>query len=294
MSILFETFFMKINRTSPQNNIFLQTLNTIDKSPKKLYFIGELPQVEVLSVAIVGSRRPTNYGKEVTYKLAYELARQGVVIVSGLALGVDAIAHKAALDAGGRTIAVLANGLDKIYPASNQNLANDIVKSGGAIISEYEPGVEPRDFRFLERNRLVSGLSKAVVVTEAASRSGTISTITHALNQGREVFAVPGNITSPLSAGCNNLIKQGATPITCYQDILEVIAPNMINQQSILPLGNNPTEVKILELLSSGIRDGEELCKLSEVDTPAFLRTMTEMELTGLIRPLGGNQWAVK
>ncbi len=294
MSILFETIRMKINTISPQDNNFVQIISTIAKPPKKLYFIGKLPEKRIPSVAIIGSRKPTSYGREVTYQLAHDLASKGIVIISGLAFGVDGLAHKAAVDAGGITLAIIANGVDTIYPASHRDLASNIIKSGGAIISEYEPGVEARDFQFLERNRIVSGLSDAIVVTEAASRSGTLSTVMHALEQGREVFVVPGNITSPLSAGCNNLIKQGAHPITCANDIIEVIAPQLLQSQITLPLGSNRLETKIIELLQSGIRDGEELQSQSDACASDFSVAITMMEISGIIRALGGNQWTLR
>jgi DNA processing protein len=285
---------MKINSISPQKHKYLQIIDTIAKVPKTLYFIGDLPSERRPTVAIVGTRKPTAYGKEVTYQLAYNLAKKGVIVVSGLALGIDSIAHRAALDAGGITIAVLACGLDTIYPASHKHLAEEIIKNGGAIISEYEPDVEARDFQFLARNRIVSGLSDAVVVTEAATRSGTLATVHHALDQGREVFAVPGNITSPLSAGCNALIKQGAPPITSATDILEVIAPNLLNAQQSLALGSNPLETKIIQLIQSGIRDGDQLLRESKVETNEFLQALSMMEITGIVRALGGNQWTLK
>lgn len=269
-------------------------IDTIANNPKKLYFIGQLPETRMPTVAIVGTRKPTAYGKEITYQLASNLASRGIVIVSGLALGIDGIAHQAALDAGGITIAVLANGVDIIYPATNRRLADDIIAKGGAIISEYEPGIRARDYQFLERNRIVSGLSDAVVVTEAAIRSGTMSTVTHALDQGREVFVVPGNITSPLSAGCNNLIKQGAHPVTCAEDIIEIIAPNLLQTQILLPLGSTPIESKIIELLQSGIRNGDELQNLANIKTSEFSQAITMMEISGIIRALGGNQWTLK
>ncbi len=285
---------MKINTMSPQDSKYLQIITTIAIPPKKLHFIGKIPASRIPTVAIVGSRKPTAYGKEVTYQLAFDIAKRGVMIISGLALGVDAIAHRAALDAGGKTLAVLANGVDIIYPATNRDLASDVLAHEGAIISEYEPGTEARDFQFLERNRIVSGLSDAIIVTEAAARSGTLSTAAHALEQGREVFVVPGNITSPLSAGCNSLIKQGAHPITCAEDVLEIIAPELLRPQSLLPLGSTPLESKIISLLQSGIRDGEELQGLSEVDVVEFSRAITMMEISGTIRALGGNQWTLR
>ena len=247
-------------------------------------------------VAVVGTRKPTAYGKEVAYSFSYELAKQGVIIVSGLALGIDGIAHKAALDAGGTTVAVLANGLHTIYPSSHYQLGKRIVENGGAIISEYEPGKSALPYQFLARNRLISGLSDAVIVIEAASRSGTLNTVSHALEQGREVFAVPGAITSPLSAGCNELIKQGAQPATSVQDILEVIAPRLASasaQPQQLSLGDSREEKTIIALLQHGIRDGDELHRQSQLDVRVFNQTLTMLEIKGAIRALGAHQWTL-
>jgi DNA processing protein len=226
--------------------------------------------------------------------LAYDLAKKGVTIISGLALGIDGIAHQAALEAGGNTIAVLANSVDKIYPASNRDIGENILKSGGAIISEYEPPTDARDFQFLERNRIVSGLSDAVIIIEAAKRSGTLATAAHALAQGRDVFVVPGNITSPLSAGCNALLKQGANPITYAEDVLEVIAPQLLQAQASLALGSSPLETAIITHLQAGIRDGDELCQLLAITPAEFNQALTMMEIDGILRPLGGNQWTLK
>lgn len=285
---------MNINSISPLKHKYLQIIDTIAKKPKRLYFIGELPPERRPTVAIVGTRKPTAYGKEVTYQLAYDLAKRGVIIMSGNALGIDGIAHRAALDAGGTTIAVLACGLNHMYPAAHKTLAADIIRSGGAIISEYEPEVEARDFQFLARNRIVSGLSDAVIVTEAASRSGTLATVNHALDQNREVFVVPGNITSPMSAGCNALLKQGAHPVTRAEDVLEIIAPHLIEAQAFLPLGSTPLESQIISLIQSGIRDGDQLQQESGADISEFSQALTMMEITGVIRALGGNQWTLR
>lgn len=256
--------------------------------------MGELPAERRPSVAIVGTRKPTAYGREVTHKLAFELAKRGVVIISGLALGVDGLAHRAALEAGGTTIAVLANGLPTIYPSTHRGLAKEILASGGAIISEYDSDVEARGFQFLERNRIVSGLADAVIITEAAARSGTLNTASHALGQGRDIFVVPGNITSPLSAGCNGLLKQGATPITEAKDVLEIIAPQLLKPQAILPLGSTPLESEIITLLQAGTRDGDELQRKTQASAADFGQALTMMEITGTIRALGGNQWTLK
>ena len=284
---------MKINTISPDQSEFLQSITGIAAKPKTLYFVGSLPAERPPVVAIVGTRKPTPYGKEVTFNLAYTLAQKGIVIVSGLAFGIDAIAHKAALEAGGTTIAILANGLGSIYPASHRKLAEDIVKSGGALISEYPPETPARDFQFLARNRIVSGLSDAVIVTEAASRSGTLATVAHALEQNKEVFAVPGNITSPMSVGPNRLIQQGAHPVTEAADILHVIAPSLLATQTTLNLGTNPAEVLLINLLKSGLRDGEALHQASKMEIGLFSQTLTMLEIQGLVRGLGGNQWTV-
>lgn len=285
---------MKINRISPDKHNYLQMLDTLAKKPKVLHFIGTLPNTRQPTVAIVGTRKPSAYGKEVTHQLAYDLAKRGVVIVSGLALGVDGIAHRAALEAGGTTIAVLANGLSQIYPATHRSLAIDILAHKGAIISEYEDDMNVHKYRLLERNRIVSGLSDALIITEAASRSGTLNTTAHALEQGREVFVVPGNITSPLSSGCNSLLKQGASPVTCAEDVLEVIAPQLLNTQAIIPLGNNPLESSIISLLQSGIRDGDALLQQINSSAQEFNQALTMLELAGTIRSLGSNQWTLR
>ena len=285
---------MKINTLAPDESNYLKILNTIAQPPKKLHYIGTMPTERAVSVAIVGTRRPSTYGKEVTHRLASDLASRGVVIVSGLALGVDAIAHAAALEASGTTIAVLGNGLPKIQPSSNRGLAERIANSGGAIISEYDTNEEARPYHFLQRNRLVAGMSDAVIITEAATRSGTLNTAAHALEQGKEIFVVPGNITSPLSAGCNALLKQGARVVTSYQDVLDVIAPDTQATQATLPLGTNELETTIITLVSSGLRDGDELLDRCKVSTVEFNTALTMLELSGSIRALGGNQWTIR
>ena len=285
---------MKINKISPLSHPYLQILGPIAKCPKELYVMGELPKQRRVSVAVIGTRKPTAYGREVTHRIAHALAEKGVVIVSGLALGIDGLAHEAALEAGGTTIAVLANGLPRIYPATHRRLAERILNEGGAIISEYESGVDPRGHQFLERNRLVSGLADAVVITEAAQRSGTLNTAAHALEQGKDVFVVPGNITSPLSAGCNALLKQGALAVTHPDDILDVIAPELLRPQGILPLGQNPSQTAIIALLQAGVRDGDELQQRSRLEPSDLSQSLTLLELAGAIRSLGGNQWTLR
>ena len=284
----------KINKQSIAISGFTSVLETIHTPPNQLYSIGKVPQKRVPTVAIIGSRKPTPYGIEVTHKLAFNLARSGVVIVSGLALGIDSVAHKAALEAGGTTIAILANGLHKIYPASHTSLAREIVAKGGAIISEYEQGVEPRAYHFLARNRLVSGLADAIIVTEAAERSGTLSTVTHAFEQNKEVFAVPGPVTSLLSAGPHRILQQGAHLALDAQTVLDVIAPQLTPKQAPLPLGYTDTETRIINLLQKGVRDSEALKKACTSTASEFLQALTMLELNGTIRAIGSNQWSLR
>ena len=198
-----------------------QNLKGLDGAPTVIYFKGNLDCLKANSVAIVGSRKMTPYGREVTEKFSGELAGFGVTIISGLARGVDTCAHKAALAAGGKTVAVLGNGLDSIYPPENSELAQEIIKRKGAVISELPLGYPILPLNFVTRNRIISGLSSLVVVIEGAEKSGTLITASHAAEQGKTVFAVPGQITSPLSAAPFFLLKNGAIMAESTQDILD-------------------------------------------------------------------------
>jgi len=283
---------ININRESIVSESFLSPLLQLTKIPENLYIKGNLPISRPPVVAIIGTRRPTPYGREVTQTLATDLARNGVVVVSGLAAGIDTIAHTATLDAGGVTVAVLAQGLHSIYPAENRGLAERITENG-ALITEYEMGAEAFKSNFLARNRIVSGLADAVIVTEAADHSGTFSTVAHALEQNKEVFAVPGPITSLLSAGPNRLLQQGAHVALTADDVLNVIAPHLVAGQRKFVFGNTPLESKIIELIQQGIRSGDELLSKSEASASDFMEAMTMMELNGTVRALGGNQWTI-
>lgn len=289
---------MEINRIRPDEHNFTQRLANIANPPKSLCFMGKLPTSGAPVVAIVGSRKPSAYGREVTEQLAGDLATAGCIIVSGLALGIDGIAQKAALEAGGTVIGVIPNELPDISPQTNYKLAVSTIKNGGAILSEWQKGdgkVVNR-WSFLERNRLVSGLADAVIITEAAERSGTLNTAAHALSQGRDVFAVPGNITSPLSAGCNALLKQGAYPVTEAKDVLHIIAPEQLKKsdQSQLPLGSSPEETIIISLIASGVRSGDQLQQQSGLSASNFSTALTMLEINGVIKPLGANNWTLK
>ena len=299
MSTLFTHFFNKINTISPLEAKFTEGLASIALMPKTLYFYGKIPENMVKTVAIVGSRHNTRYGEEIAYKLAYELGKRGVIVVSGLAFGIDSIGHRGCLDAGGTTVAVLGTPIDEIYPREHKGLAKEIIEQNGAVISEYAPGskVYPKT-SFLERNRIISGLSDIVVVVEAAERSGSLNTATHALEQGKEVFAVPGNITSPYSQGCNKLIQQGATPYTEPDDVLRLLFPEeylkrrkKAKKQGLI--GENDVETAILASLGAGLRSGEEIMQLTKLPPEVFNQSITMLEIRGRIRSLGMNNWGL-
>lgn len=295
---------MKINHMRPQEAKFTEVLTSIAVMPKILYFYGKIPE-KCPTVAIVGTRKNTTYGEEVAYKAAYELARAGVIIVSGLAYGIDAIAHRGALDAGGVTVAVLGTAINRIHPARNIGLAKEIIAKGGAVMSEYGPDERTYASSFLERNRLISGLSDAVLVVEANERSGSLNTAMHALEQGRDLFAVPGDITRPVSAGCNRLIAQGAAPYTGPEDVLNSLFPGRAvgrRKKALsgqLPLfGDTPEENRVLGAIVAGVRDGEEILKICAEGMPGFdaakfNQTITMLEIKGLVRSLGANQWGL-
>lgn len=267
-------------------------LGAIPDPPKQLYVMGELNALlSQPRVGIVGSRKVTTYGTAVTQQLAGALSKAGVVIISGLALGVDGLAHQAAVEQGGPTIAVLPCGLDHIYPRTHAQLAERILQQGGAVVTEYPEGTEPYPANFLARNRLIAGLSDVLVITEAAQRSGSLSTANHALNQGKEVFAVPGNITSPQSAGTNNLIKSGATPVTEANDILSVLDLTQAITSSALPATEQ--EAIILKLIKQGVSDGSQLLSKSKLEPAIFNQTLTMLEITGKIKPLSNNHWSL-
>lgn len=266
-------------------------LRSIPDAPSKLWYRGELPDDSRPMIAIIGTRKPSSYGRAVTERLASKLAERGVVIVSGLALGIDGIAQQAAIKAGGTTIAVLASGVDSPSPTTNLQLAEDILSHGGTLLSENPPGTPSLQFRFLQRNRIVSGLADGLIVTEAANRSGTFNTVSHALEQGREVYAVPGPVTSPLSYGPNQLISTGATPIIDIDAWIDQLFPRNAKKPAFMRY--TPEEQRIVDLIMSGIADGEEIHAKSGLETAAYLQTITMLEITGVVRPLGNNQWSL-
>jgi DNA processing protein len=284
-----------VRRLTASSLSFPEALRNIPTPPQQLYCRGA-PLNDLLQrprVAIVGSRGISAYGRRVTTELAGKLAERGIVIISGLALGVDAAAHRAALDAGGLTIAILPGPVDKIYPASNIRLGEEILAKGGTLVSEY--ATEEYSFKqnFIARNRLVAGLAQAVLITEAAKKSGSRHTVDFALEQGKDVLAAPGNITSPTSVGANSLIKSGATPVTSYADVLHALGLRDRAVDAKRVHGRNRHEQLVLDLLLKGLADGEQLLKQSGLAASEFNQTLTMLELGGKIRPLGSNQWSI-
>ena len=241
-------------------------------------------------VSIVGSRRCTRYGEAIAYKTAYELAEKGIMIVSGMAYGIDAFAHRGCLDAGGTTIAVLGTPIDYIYPASNRSLAERILQKGG-ILSEYAPGTQTRNWHFLERNRIVSGLADALLIVEASDHSGTLTTASLALDQGKDVFVVPGDITRPMSVGCNRLISQGAQVFTELNDILSIVAPEKLKHSSPQLEALSEIELSIWQQIKDGIVDGDEIMENLKLDVSDFNQAIMSLELKRYIKTIGFNRW---
>ena len=254
--------------------------------PARLHLRGGPPDVLARpAVAVVGARSCSAYGAQVARELAQSLAAAGVVVVSGLARGVDAEAHRGALAAGGLTVAVLGCGIDRDYPRAHAELARRIAEQG-IVVSEYPPGVEPSPWRFPARNRIIAGLARATVVVEARERSGALITADFALELGREVFAVPGEITSALSAGTNDLLRQGATPLLSADDVFESLGLEPL--APVVP-DDLPSDARaVLERLSDGARTLDELARATEIGTAAMAAVLTELELAGLIAVADG------
>jgi DNA processing protein len=266
-----------------------RNLLTIAQPPPVLYVRGTLADADEWAVAMVGTRRASAYGREVARDLASGLAASGVTVVSGLARGIDAVAHRAALDAGGRTIAVLGCGVDQVYPPEHRDLAGAILRSG-ALVSDYPIGTPPDAVNFPPRNRIISGLSKGTLVVEADENSGALITSDFAVEQGREVFAVPGNITQRSSRGTNRLIQQGARMVLEVTDILEELNFALVTEhrQARAALPSDLTEQKVLEHLTHGQMHIDELCVQLELPVSQISGTLAMMELKGLVRQIGG------
>ena len=236
---------------------------------------GETSMLSQPAVAVVGARACSAYGRSVARTLGRELAAAGLVVVSGMARGIDGEAHRGALEAGGVTVAVLGCGVDRDYPAAHAELARRICQRG-LVVSEYEPGVEPAPWRFPARNRIIAGLCAGTVVVEARERSGALISADFALEEGREVLAVPGEITSALSAGTNALLRLGATPVTCPGDVLEAFGLAAAEPE---PESLGPAAQTLLERLRDGALTGDELVRASGIDPAQASAALMELEL---------------
>ncbi|MEE8357287.1 MAG: DNA-processing protein DprA [Anaerolineales bacterium] len=267
-------------------------LRQITQSPFVLYIKGEIDTDDIWAVAIVGTRRYSPYGQQVAENLSHTLAQNGITIISGLARGIDGIAHKAALAAGGRTIAVLGSGLDKLYPPEHRDLANLILKQG-ALISDYPLGTPPDGSNFPPRNRLISGLSKCVIVIEAGEKSGALITATYAAEQGKEVFSVPGKITAPTSRGTNLLIKQGAHPLLDAQDVLDMLNMTLVAEQRVVrkALPGDPKEAVLYQTVGDEPLHVDEICSLVDMPIEEVTSTLALMELKGMVRKTFGMKY---
>jgi DNA processing protein len=280
----------------PIHSEFPELLRTIPDPPSILFYKGTLSSRDQLSIAIIGTRHATQYGKDQATRICYGLAQAGFTLVSGLARGIDAIAHETALRNHARTIAVLANGLDTIYPPENKDLADRIIQAGGLLLSEQPPCMPPKRGMFPQRNRLISGLSLGVLVIEAARRSGTLITARHAAEQGRDVFALPGPVHSRVSQGCHQLIRDGAMLTQCAEDIIESLGP-MVQDTKIAPdriirrpaeLQLNEQEQTVLNSVEFDATDIDRIIHRSGLPVARVLSTLTVLESKHLVRRSSG------
>jgi DNA processing protein len=280
-----------------EDEYYPENLKHIYNPPYFLFYKGDLNACNNHLLAVVGTRKFSPYGKMVVEHLVRDLVKNNFAIVSGLALGIDTLAHFCAIQNSGKTIAVLGSGLDKqsIYPSSNYNLSEKIISDGGLLVSEFAPGILPMRHHFPQRNRIISGLSLGTLVIEAGEKSGALITANLALEQNREVFAVPGNIYSEVSIGPNKIIKQGAKAITCVQDILDALemaqASSYIDSREIV--GENEEEKVILKFLSREPIHVDQLARQSKLDTSLINSTLIIMEMKGMVKNLGGMMYVL-
>ena len=274
---------MTIRRIRRGDSGYPVLLARIPDPPATLWLRGDAEPSVLggLAVAVVGARACSGYGRSVARTISSGLADAGAVVVSGLARGIDGEAHRGALAAGGTTVAVLGCGVDRDYPAAHAELARAIVAAGGLVISEYEPGVEPAPWRFPARNRIIAGLATATVIVEARERSGALITADFALEDGREVLAVPGEITSALSRGTNGLLRQGATPATGVADVLEAVGLEPRAGPPAVP--DNPACAAVLEALGDGAGTADELARATGLAASAIGTALTLLELAGRV-----------
>lgn len=269
-------------------------LSQIADPPDLLFYRGRLPQKDARLVAIVGSRRETRYGREQAFRIAKELASHGIVIVSGLARGIDTAAHEGAIAGGGATIGVLGSGMKRMYPKENAALATKMVASGGAVISEFAPKADPLAFRFPFRNRVVSGLCQGVLLIEARENSGTLITVGHALTQGREVFCLPGPVDAPASILPHRMLRDGARLVTSAEDVLEDLgwrASDSVQQLQLTLPELTAEQQRIYDALQDEPRDFNDLAEKTGYAVNQLGALLTQMELEGLIDTLPGRMY---
>lgn len=273
-----------------------ELLKQIYDPPICLFVRGQLDLKEP-TFAVVGTRKCTTYGTQVTKQIVTPLVEHGITIVSGLALGIDAVAHKATIDARGKTIAVLGSGVDRhhVYPRAHTTLAEQIIAHGGAVISEYPPGTLPNQYTYPRRNRIIAGMCFGTLVVEAQESSGALITATSALENNREVFAIPQNITSPTAAGPNNLLKLGAKPVTSADDILASLSGNRLTKPTkvAIPTPQSPTEEKIFPYLSHEPIHIDELAKKADLPGHIVSSALTLMEIRGAVKQIGGMMYVI-
>lgn len=297
LSFSFETleqYFLNkhVGYITIESSLYPQQLKQLDEPPYILYYIGDLSLLSTKNIAIVGSRTPTFYGREITDLFAKTLVKNDFTIVSGLSTGVDKIAHETALKENGKTIAVLGNGFQHMYPKSNINLAREIAKKG-LLITEYYPTFQARNYSFPMRNRIIAGLSCGVLLTEAAKKSGSLHTKNFALELGIDVFSVPGNIISTKSEGTNNIIKYGhAQMVTSPNDILEQygIKPTKVKKEKI---ELNFDENKIYSILKDGEKSFDEIQYKTNISVQSLNTYLTTMQIRGIIKKLPGNYYTI-
>ena len=272
-----------------EDQAYPRRLKEIDQPPPVLYLRGELQAQDEWAVAVVGTRQISAYGRQVTEELAATLARNGVTVVSGLARGVDSVAHQAALSAGGRSLAILGSGVDRVYPPENRRLAEQLMAQG-ALISDYAPGTPPDGPNFPPRNRIISGLAMAVVIVEAGLTSGALITANFAAEQGREVFAVPGSILAPQSKGVNRLIQDGARPMLNPQDVLEALNLTMVTEHRAArtALPGDATEAQLFQVLTHEPLHVDEIRSRTGLPIEKVSASLALMELKGMVRQVGG------
>lgn len=276
---------------SATDTLYPEIFMQLTRPPSMIYAQGNLTLLQSKHIlGIVGTRRATGYGREVTIDLSRKLAANGAVILSGLAHGIDSIAHQAALDAGGSTIAVLPSGLSNIYPASHTGLAHQILRRNGLLLSEYEPSMWPAKYHFVERNRLIAALSNVVLITEAAYKSGTFHTVKFAQKLNKTIAVVPGNINNPMSKGVNKLFFEGAQPILESADLFPLLG---LNEKIIKPSYKavNHFESAIVALLQREPRSSEQLVIHSNLDVSTINIHLTILEIKGVIEQVSGSKW---